>query len=87
MPMNAREKLLEDMQSSRMHTLKQVRNLRQRVKAWLAKQPNDQEVLEINEGLVMLESGFTVIYKDFETQVIYSPICGTASPKKAVQSL
>ncbi len=75
---NEREKLLEEMQSSRVHTLKQVRKLRQRVQAWLRKHPDDQEVIGTNEGLVMLESGFEgsiVIDKDFETQVIYSPVC------------
>ena len=72
--MDERQKLLDDMQSSRAHTRKQVRKLRQRVQAWLVKHPDDQEVIGTNEGLVMLESGFT-IDKDFETQVLYSSVC------------
>ena len=57
--MDERQKLLEDMQSSSVKSLEQVRMLRERVRAWLREHPDDQEVIETNEGLVMLEYSYT----------------------------
>lgn len=50
--------MLEDMQSSGVKTLEQVSMLRERVRAWLRDHPDDREVIDTNEGLVMLEYSF-----------------------------